>query len=159
MIPKWLPNRLSIGPSNAIFLMIFGQKDGCDYRWYLSRRIAFKQPITGIQSPLKWPLIDTSAFISGHAMPTANHTHINSGISAHLAAPRPFLSFLGSATATGHRRTSCKRTHNKKGRATSTTAHNPISIQPPIQSATPKIQAKSKQMYFSFFRPSHDIAP
>ena len=70
-----------------------------------------------------------------------------------------FLSSYGTTTATGHRRAPCRRTRNKKGRATSTTAHNPISIQPPIQTTARKIQAKSKQMYFSFFRPFHDIAP
>ena len=70
-----------------------------------------------------------------------------------------FLSSHGSTTATGHRRGSCSRTRNKEGRATSTTAHNPISIQLTIQPTAPKIQAKSKQMYFSFFLPFHDIAP
>ena len=70
-----------------------------------------------------------------------------------------FLSSYGTTTATGHRRAPCRRTRNKKGRATSTTAHNPISIQLTIQPTAPKIQAKSKQMYFSFFRPFHDIAP
>ncbi len=70
-----------------------------------------------------------------------------------------FLSSHESTTATGHRRGSCRRTRNKEGRATSTTAHNPISIQLTIQPTAPKIQAKSKQMYFSFFRPFHDIAP
>ena len=70
-----------------------------------------------------------------------------------------FPSFHESTTATGHRRASCSWTRNKKGRTTSTTAHNPISIQLTIQPTAPKIQAKSKQMYFSFFRPFHDIAP
>lgn len=54
------------------------------------RSIALKQSLTGIQSPLKWPLIGVVIFTLGHAMTTANHTPINGRISAHLAAPRPF---------------------------------------------------------------------
>ena len=90
MIPKWLPNRLSIGLSNTIILMIFGWNDGCNYRLKISRRMAFKRSLISSQSPLKWPLMHGGIPIPRHATATGCLTPINGRISAHLAAPRPF---------------------------------------------------------------------
>ena len=60
---------------------------------------------------------------------------------------------------TRHETASCRRTGKIKGRATSTTAVNPISTQPTLQPHALKIQAKSKQMYFSFCRPFISQSP
>ncbi len=61
--------------------------------------------------------------------------------------------------ATRHKTASRRRTGKIKGRATSTTAVNPTSTQSTLQPHTLKIQAKSKQMYFSFCRPSSRLRP
>ena len=129
------------------FLMIFGRNDGCGNRRQISRRIAFNRSLIATQTAFNQCCDIHSRPRHGHDQPHAHKWPYFRAFSRASA----FLSSHGSITATGHRRASRSRTRNKKDRATSTTAHNPISIQLTIQPTAPKIQAKSKQMYFSFF--------
>lgn len=114
--------------------------DGCNYFPESVSPRAIKRCFIGIQSLFKWILRRTLRCRPGH-IPTNARKWLYFRVFSHAAA----TSILHTITpATSPENALYSRADNKKGRATSTTADNTISIQLPIQSTAPKIQAKSK---------------
>ncbi len=141
-------NCISKAAQYRIFVKTTGVIPGHEFFW----GGAAKRYLIGVQRPLKRRLTTSARWWCRSRTDSRHKTPANGSISACLVAPRPLYHRVDLRPLQRTPRAPCSRTHKKKGRATSTTAVNPtsITISPPATAS--EIQAKSKQMYFSFFQ-------
>ena len=147
-----MPNTMRKAMPNKIFWQFehwtTGAIPGREFFW----GGAVKRYLIGVQRPLKRRLTASARWWCRSRPDSCHTTPANGSISACLAALWPLYHRTDLRPPQATPRALCSRTHKKKGRATSTTAVNPTSITISPPTTTPEIQAKSKQMYFSFFQ-------